>query len=152
MTTETDIVVEYLDRLLENHATGVKETSNYPALAHLFNTIGKKLQVRCIIHPRGKGAGIPDGGFFTTSQLKIAITDEDRMLTQTPERGAIEVKGTSDDVLATANNDQVAKYTRAEKRVGIEDGTSPVYVHRVPFVYRGGEHARSSFSMGHSDG
>jgi len=110
MSVETNIVVEYLNRLLENHIASVKETSNYPALAHLFNEIGKKLQVRCIIHPPNKGAGIPDGGFFTTGQLKIALPDEDRMLTQTPERGAIEVKGTNYDVLAIANSDQVAKY------------------------------------------
>ena len=110
MTVEVDIVDEYLNRLLENHVAGVKETSNYPALARLFNEVGKKLQVRCIIHPRSKGAGIPDGGFFTANQLKIALTDEDRMLTQTPERGAIEVKGTSDDVLAIAKSKQVAKY------------------------------------------
>src|SRR5947209_20270929 len=110
MSVETDIVVEYLNRLLENHVAGVKETSNYPALAHLFNEIGKKLQVRCIIHPRSKGAGIADGGFFTFNQLKIALPDADRILTQTPERGAIEVKGTSDDVLNIAKSDQVAKY------------------------------------------
>ena len=118
MSVETNIVVEYLNRLLENHVAGVKETSNYPALAHLFNEIGKKLQVRCIIHPRSnKGAGIPDGGFFTTSQLKIALPDEDRILTQTPERGAIEVKGTNYDVLAIANSDQVAKYLERNGQV-----------------------------------
>src|SRR5579864_6375907 len=110
MPTETDIIVEYLNRLRENHVAGVKETSNYPALAHLFNEIGKKLQIRCIIHPRNKGAGIPDGGFFTSNQLKVALSDADRLLTQTPERGAIEVKGTSENVLAIANSDQVAKY------------------------------------------
>jgi hypothetical protein len=110
MSIVADIIVEYLDRLLENHVAGVKETSNYPALAHLFNEVGKKLQVRCIIHPRNKGAGIPDGGFFTLSQLKITVPDEEHVLTQTPERGAIEVKSTGDDVFAVASSAQVARY------------------------------------------
>ncbi|GHO94787.1 DNA methyltransferase [Reticulibacter mediterranei] len=112
MSAEINIVVEYLNRLWENHITGVKETSNYPALANLFNEIGKKLQVRCIIHPRSKGDGIPDGGFFTLNQFKIAIPDTNRMLTQTPERGAIEVKSTREDVLTTVNSKQVAKYLK----------------------------------------
>lgn len=110
MSVPTNIVIEYLHRLLENHVAGVKETSNYPALAHLFNEAGKRLHVRCIIHPQNKGAGIPDGGFFTLSQLKVTLPGEPHVLPQTPERGAIAVKGTGENVLAVAKSAQVAKY------------------------------------------
>jgi hypothetical protein len=38
----------------------VEETSYYPALANLFNAVGRilKPKVRCNLHPRNQGAGI----------------------------------------------------------------------------------------------
>ena len=110
ISVETAIVTEYLEALQYNRRVGVKETSNYPALERLFNEIGKKLQVRCIIHPKDGGAGIPDGAFFTKSQFKVALPDDARILRQTPERGVIEAKGTRDNVLTIAHDKQVIKY------------------------------------------
>jgi hypothetical protein len=108
-TAET-AVTTYLEALRYNRQMGVKETSNYPALEHLFNEVGKKLQVRCIIHPKNKGAGIPDGGLFTANQFKVALPEDIRMRNQQPERGAIEAKGTDEDVIAVAHREQVTRY------------------------------------------
>lgn len=88
---------------------GVKETSYYPALSALLNEAGKGPGVRCIINLRNTGAGIPDGGFFTKSQFPSRSADEPEE-GQVPERGALEVKGIDDDVLAIAETDQVEKY------------------------------------------
>ncbi|MDQ2731606.1 MAG: DNA methyltransferase, partial [Armatimonadota bacterium] len=91
--------------------TGVKETSYYPALSNLLNTIGKTLKptVRCIINLKNQGAGIPDGGFFTPDQLRDAA-DETPQPALTPARGVLEVKGAGDDIRKIAASDQVAKY------------------------------------------
>jgi hypothetical protein len=49
----------------------VAETSYDPALSALLNEAGAALKpaVRCIINLANRGAGIPDGGFFTPDQL-----------------------------------------------------------------------------------
>ena len=56
----------YLSELVDIRGPGVKETSFYPALSNLLNTVGSELRpkVKCVIHPSGKGAGLPDGGLF----------------------------------------------------------------------------------------
>lgn len=43
----------YLRDLHYDHAHGVKETSYYGHLQHLFNEVGQTLKpkVRCVIHP-----------------------------------------------------------------------------------------------------
>ena len=106
----------YLEELRAIRSSGaaVKETSGYGALANLLNAIGHALKpkVRCFIHVKNSGAGLPDGGLFTTDQLKN--TDEDAPLLGIPQpaRGVIEVKATNaevDDVAATL---QVREYVR----------------------------------------
>jgi len=109
--------VDMLELYLRNAATvrtaGVKETSFYPALATLFDSVGKTLKprVRCIIHPAGKGAGLPDGGFFTPDQLR---GDPDTLAAMQakllPARGVLEVKGAGEDVAMVARSPQVKKY------------------------------------------
>src|SRR6266545_4626604 len=61
----------YLRELRDGRAIGVAETSFYAPLANLLNAVGATLKpkVRCIVHPRNLGAGIPDGGFYTPDQL-----------------------------------------------------------------------------------
>ena len=61
----------YLHELRESHSSGVAETSYYGILANLLNEAGRALKpkVKCVIHPKSKGAGLPDGGLFTTDQL-----------------------------------------------------------------------------------
>lgn len=62
------VLEEYLTELNQIRATGaaVEETSYYPALANLFNAVGRTLKpkVRCNLHPRNQGAGMPDGGLW----------------------------------------------------------------------------------------
>ena len=74
--------------------------AHYPALRALFNEIGGTLRpkVRCIIDPKNKGAGIPDGGFLLPDQLPKG-GDPEPPLGTLPARGAIEAKPTSDERL-----------------------------------------------------
>ncbi|MEX1257131.1 MAG: type ISP restriction/modification enzyme [Gemmatimonadota bacterium] len=90
---------------------GVKETSYYAPLAALLNEAGKGLRpkVRTIVNLRDTGGGIPDGGFFTQDQFPKASAEEPAE-GQLPERGALEVKGLEEDVLAIAETEQVEKY------------------------------------------
>ena len=88
-----------------------KETSGYPALANLLNAAGHTLKprVRCVIHPKNSGAGIPDGGLFTPDQLKQH--DEGEVFGELiPARGAIEVKSVGEDIAEFAESEQVEKY------------------------------------------
>src|SRR5258708_5372206 len=92
-----DPVEIYLRDLRDIRSTGaaVKETSYYSPLANLFNEIGKTLKpkVRCIINLANRGAGLPDGGFFTPDQFQRA-SELEPLLPQNPLRGVLDVKGT----------------------------------------------------------
>ncbi|HEX3989353.1 MAG TPA: N-6 DNA methylase, partial [Verrucomicrobiae bacterium] len=68
-----------------------------------------KPRVKCVIHPRNSGAGIPDGGLFTPDQLK-GRDEEASFNGQKPARGAIEVKSAGDDLAAIAASQQVEDY------------------------------------------
>ncbi len=109
-----DPVELYFTTLRDIHASGagVAETSYYPALQALLTSIGAGLKpkVTAIINLRNTGAGIPDGGLFTAPQLKGWEPGADTLFGQIPGRGAIEVKGTADDALATAEGEQVTRY------------------------------------------
>lgn len=109
---EHDSIITFFTDLRDTHVSGVgvKETSYYPYLANLFNSLGKALKprVRCIIHPHSIGAGLPDGALITTDQ-KSPVNDPlaDGLI---PSRGVIEIKSPSDDAETVANGQQVAKY------------------------------------------
>lgn len=70
----------YVHELREIRSSGeaVPETSYYGALATLLNEVGKSLKprVRCIINPRSRGAGTPDGGLFTPDQVRRSSKTE----------------------------------------------------------------------------
>ncbi len=106
----------YLEELRAIRSSGaaVKETSGYGALANLFNSVGSMLKpkVRCFIHVRNSGAGLPDGGLFTADQLKN--TDEEAPLLgiPLPSRGIIEVKATDAEADEVANTQQVRDYVK----------------------------------------
>lgn len=114
-----NILSNYLQRMSEIRRTGsaVKETSFYGTLENLFNETGKSLKpkVRCIINLQNRGAGLPDGGFFTPSQFQR--NSNEIIKGQSPERGAIEVKSTSDDVDKITVSKQVADYLRKYRQV-----------------------------------
>jgi len=106
-----NVVENYLSNLSLAQLAGVPETSGYPALARLLDEVGGTLKpkVRCIIHPKNKGDGIPDGGLFTADLFKRNPADE-LVRTVLPDRGAIEVKSTGDDAWLTADSPQVTRY------------------------------------------
>lgn len=78
---------------------GVAETSYYGALATLLTDVGSRLKpkVRAFMQLKNRGAGYPDGGLFEQKQYAHAH-DAAPLEGQMPNRGAIEVKGTGDDV------------------------------------------------------
>ena len=100
----------YLRQLRQERSAAVNETSFYGALANLFNSVGDKLKpkIKYVITPRGQGAGIPDGGLYTATQLRrnAEATPE----TTLPERGCVEVKGLKEEVKNIAASKQVQKY------------------------------------------
>ena len=98
----------YLKECHDIRATGaaVAETSFYPVLSNLFNEIGKTLKpkVRCVINIANRGAGLPDGGFFTANQFQ-KTTDADPQQGQLPARGVVEVKSPAEDVQRIAQSE-----------------------------------------------
>jgi hypothetical protein len=103
----------YLAEMRRDHETGQAqdEVSYYPHLRELLNAIGKKLKpkVRCLLHPKNRGAGFPDGGLFSADQRFRG--DELQAIGQPPSRGVIEVKPLADDAWAIAASAQVARYS-----------------------------------------
>jgi hypothetical protein len=128
-------VESYFRQLREIHSSGaVPETSYYGPLATLLNQIGSGLKppVRCIVHPRNRGAGIPDGGLFTADQLPRDGEVPPRLL---PSRGTLEVKPTADDALAVAAGEQVTRYA-------VRYGQVLVTTHREWALVERGEQGR----------
>ena len=105
-----DPLETYLKEIREVHAigAGVEEISYYPALSDLLNEIGRSLKpkVRCVMNLANRGAGMPDGGFFTPDQFQKAADVEPRK-GQPPSRGALEAKGPSKDVRKIAERKMV---------------------------------------------
>lgn len=91
---------------------GVPETSGYPALSKLLNAVGDNLKpkITAIIHPSNNGAGIPDGGLFSSKELKKYGTDSPVLFTLKPERGVIEVKPLDKDLSSFESSPQVRGY------------------------------------------
>jgi hypothetical protein len=106
-------LVNYFRNLQEIHSSqaAVKETSYYGTLETLLNEIGKTLKprVRCIINLRNQGAGLPDGGLFNVNQFP-KNQELEAFTAVFPERGAIEIKGTKEDIKKIAASEQVQKY------------------------------------------
>ncbi|HMS39658.1 MAG TPA: N-6 DNA methylase [Pyrinomonadaceae bacterium] len=113
------ILANYLLRMSEIRRTGsaVKETSFYGTLENLFNEIGAGLKpkVRCVINLQNRGAGIPDGGFFTPNQFQKQ--SHELVKGSLPERGSLEIKSTADNVEKIAESEQVAKYLKTYRQV-----------------------------------
>jgi hypothetical protein len=108
--TAADFIREYLSRMADVRGTGsaTKETSYYSALENLLNHFGNTLkpQVICNGQLRNDGAGNPDFGLYSRSQVQ---NGEPRP-GQIPERGVIEVKGLAEHTWQTADSAQATKY------------------------------------------
>lgn len=105
-------VAEYFSELHMISGVGVPETSGYPALRNLLNAVGDTLKpkIAAVIHPSNSGAGIPDGGLFSTRELKKHGADSPSLLDLKPERGVVEVKPLSQDLSAFESSPQVRGY------------------------------------------
>ncbi|MBI3665336.1 MAG: N-6 DNA methylase [Acidobacteria bacterium] len=108
-----NLLETYLRELEQIRSSGaaVEETSYYGALSNLLNEVGKTLKPRihCIINIQNRGAGLPDGGFFTADQFQKA-PEGGLLRGQVPGRGVLEVKGTSAEALLVAAGEQVSRY------------------------------------------
>jgi hypothetical protein len=107
----------HISEIHSSHAA-VDETPYYGSLETLFNEIGKNLKprVRCIIHPKDRGAGQPDGGFFTAEQFDKKAAHQPKE-GQIPARGAIEVKPPREDAMQIALGGQVGRYLARYRQV-----------------------------------
>jgi SAM-dependent methyltransferase len=111
---------KFLHDVSEIHAShaAVDETPYYGSLETLFNEIGKTLKprVRCIIHIKNRGAGLPDGGLFTAEQFDRK-SGEQQKEGQLPSRGAIEVKAPREGARGVALGKQSTRYLAHYRQV-----------------------------------
>lgn len=147
----------YLNELRDTRATGeaVKETSFYPALSNLLNSVGAELnpKVRAVINLKNRGAGLPDGGLFTARQLKKlggdeVVRDPAAFKGQQPERGVIEVKGANGDVRDIAASEQVTRYLKHYGQVLVTNLREFLLVGREP---SGAMKLRESYALAESE-
>lgn len=91
----------YLTDCRNRRGTGATtpETSLYSPLEALLNAAAGKIKpkVVCFMNLKDQGAGMPDGGLFTTDQ--IAKNADAPPAGQKPARGAIECKPPKADML-----------------------------------------------------
>src|SRR3954447_3780618 len=111
MPDHAAVVADYLAGLARIRSTGAarKETSYYGPLENLVNAIGQGLtpKVHCVGQLADRfGVGSPDFGLFTQSQFQRGEPYSGTI----PERGVVEVKGLSDDTVATAGAVQITRY------------------------------------------
>jgi hypothetical protein len=87
---------------------GTPETAYYPAVANLFDAIGKTLRPRvlCVPHPARGNAGIPDFGLFEQTQLRRGEQPA-WVAAATPQRGVVEVKPTDHNIAKLLASEQV---------------------------------------------
>lgn len=113
----------YIHELSNAHAlrAGVNELSYYNMLSNLFNEVGQELNPKVItlFSLRNMGAGLPDGGFFTADQIPSGFVPSFRgeLPAPVPYRGAIEVKGTSEDLVFTIKSEQIRRYLERYSQV-----------------------------------
>ncbi len=115
-----ELLARYLSEMARIGATGEAndETSYYPALAELLNMVGGTLspRVHCVLTPKNRGAGIPDGGLFL-KRTASAVSKELEIETRAPERGAVEVKPLRRNMNSIVSSAQVRKYLGGYGRV-----------------------------------
>jgi N-6 DNA Methylase len=111
------LVERYFSRLRDERGLGggTKERSFYPALADLFNGLGKELKpkVLCLSDLANTGAGHPDFGLYAANQVQKGLPRKG----QPPERGVVEMKGVHDETWLTAETKQISKYFGAYRTV-----------------------------------
>ena len=111
ITTKLTRAIEiYLADLRRIRASGgaTGERSYYAPLTNLLNAIGGMLRPRvfCVGELAEQGAGHPDLGLYTASQIQRGKPREGR----SPDCGVVEVKSVGDDAWLTASSNQVTRY------------------------------------------
>jgi hypothetical protein len=105
-------VADYISDLRAIRSTGsaTAETSYYPPLDRLFNTVGQALKPSVLFSTqlRKSGAGMPDGGFFPQPKRQGRNAEPAPLLN--PERGAVEIKPADYSLDALANEPQTLGY------------------------------------------
>ena len=109
-TKLTAAVEAYFKMMRDIRSTGAatNEKSYYPALTNLLNAVGGTLRpkVLCVSEIADQGAGHPDYGLFSATQLQKMKPRQGQL----PERGVLEVKPVEDNAWDTAAGAQVSKY------------------------------------------
>ena len=109
--TKLNAVVEaYFADLRRVRASGgaTGERSAYGPLETLLKAVGATLKPRvfCVGEMADQGAGHPDFGLYTAKQVQKGQPRDG----QTPERGVVEVKSSSEDMDAPGVREQVSRY------------------------------------------
>jgi hypothetical protein len=101
-----DVYLNEVHRVRDQKA-GVPETSYYPAIGLMLNTVGDALRPRvfCLHHPSGDG-NIPDFGLFEQVQFKRDEAPEWTVRVD-PERGVVEAKGASHSMTVLLASKQI---------------------------------------------
>lgn len=115
-------VQRYVQTVQSEAQFGVAETTHYPAIKALFNGVGDEMKpkVQVVIHPRGSGAGIPDGAVWSAKELKkpdLSGKDPFDLKQIYPDRGGLEAKGLDQDLHQLVKTVQVGKYLNALQQV-----------------------------------
>ena len=109
-TKLTSAVEAYLVDLRRIRSSGgaTGERSYYAPLTNLLNAIGSTHRPKafCVGELAEQGAGHPDLGLYTASQMQRGKSREG----QSPDCGVVEVKPVGDDAWLTAESDQVSRY------------------------------------------
>lgn len=111
------LLADYLTELrtIRNLAAGVAETSYYSALSALIGGVGKTLKPKVLYlpHPQNTGGGIPDAGFFTSTQTQQGTPRPG----QKPARGILEAKPFTHSLDALTQTPQVLLYLQTYSQV-----------------------------------
>ena len=103
-------VEEYLSDVgkIKSSGGGTVETSFYPPLTNLLNSVGSSLKpkVFCVSQMAQQGADHPDFGLYAATQVQKGQPKKGQL----PECGVVEVKSANDDAWLTADGAQVSKY------------------------------------------
>ena len=103
-------VEEYLSDVgkIKSSGGGTVETSFYPPLTNLLNSVGSSLKPKgfCVSQMAQQGADHPDFGLYAAKQVQKGQPKKGQL----PECGVVEVKSANDDAWLTADGAQVSKY------------------------------------------
>ncbi|MGH6814614.1 MAG: type ISP restriction/modification enzyme [Hyphomicrobiaceae bacterium] len=149
-------LTDRLVRIAETYFTAVRdarrlgaatpERSYYPAVAELLNSVGALLKPKVIAVAElgNTGAGHPDFGLFTSTQLQKGVPRQG----QPPERGVVELKSVAGSAWPTADTKQIGRYFGAYSLLLVSNLRDVLIVGEGPGR---GAAKRESFRLAHSE-